>query len=267
MKNKGPDGGESFPFGHVCWTKKGRIYLSATSKKARFGIVVFPGTWSDGDCYHVLKNVLRQQVDYIWHKDDDLSSYDCVVLPGGFSYGDYLRAGAIARFSPVMSAVGDFADRGGLVLGICNGFQVLCEAGLLPGVLMRNSHLEFRCQWINLRVETSASLFTSAATRSQVLRVPISHGEGNFFADPSTLEALEAADRIIFRYSTTDGLIDDAANPNGSLGNIAGITNDRGNVMGMMPHPERCCETTIGGADGRLIFDSIVNSVMSGSTA
>ena len=237
-----------------------------SSDKARFGVVVFPGTWSDGDCYHVLKNVFHQQVDYVWHKDDDLSRYDCVVLPGGFSYGDYLRAGAIARFSTVMVAVAEFAGRGGLVLGICNGFQILCEAGLLPGVLMRNSHLEFRCQWVDLRVETSASRFTSSADKGQVLRVPISHGEGNFFAEPPTLEALEAEDRVIFRYSTPDGEIDKAANPNGSLSNIAGITNERGNVMGMMPHPERCCEAAIGGTDGRPIFQSIVDSILSDLT-
>ncbi len=237
-----------------------------SSDKARFGVVVFPGTWSDGDCYHVLKNVFHQQVDYVWHKDDDLSRYDCVVLPGGFSYGDYLRAGAIARFSTVMAAVAEFAGRGGLVLGICNGFQILCEAGLLPGVLMRNSHLEFRCQWVDLRVETSASRFTSSADKGQVLRVPISHGEGNFFAEPPTLEALEAEDRVIFRYSTPDGEIDKAANPNGSLSNIAGITNERGNVMGMMPHPERCCEAAIGGTDGRPIFQSIVDSILSDLT-
>lgn len=228
---------------------------------------MFPGTWSDGDCYHVLKNVFLQQVDYVWHKDDDLSGYDCVILPGGFSYGDYLRAGAIARFSPVMAAVAEFAGHGGLVVGICNGFQILCEAGLLPGVLMRNSHLEFRCQWVDLRIETSSSQFTSAATEGQVLRVPISHGEGNFFADPPTLEALEAEHRVIFRYSSPDGEIDEASNPNGSLANIAGITNEQGNVMGMMPHPERCCEAAIGGTDGRPIFQSIVDSVLSDRTA
>jgi phosphoribosylformylglycinamidine synthase len=241
--------------------------LSTSRNKARFGVVVFPGTWSDGDCYHVLKNVFLQQVDYVWHKDDDLSGYDCVILPGGFSYGDYLRAGAIARFSPVMAAVAEFAGHGGLVVGICNGFQILCEAGLLPGVLMRNSHLEFRCQWVDLRIETSSSQFTSAATEGQVLRVPISHGEGNFFADPPTLEALEAEHRVIFRYSSPDGEIDEASNPNGSLANIAGITNEQGNVMGMMPHPERCCEAAIGGTDGRPIFQSIVDSVLSDRTA
>ena len=249
------------------WGRLIEARLNAPRHKARFGVVVFPGTYSDGDCYHALANVLDQDVEYVWHKDVDLTAYDCVVLPGGFSYGDYLRAGAIARFSPVMGAVARFAGRGGLVLGICNGFQILCEAGLLPGVLVRNSHLEFRCQWVNLRVETSNSRFTLAATKGQVLRVPISHGEGNYFADPSTLEALEAGDRILFRYSTPEGEIDEAANPNGSLANIAGITNAAGNVMGMMPHPERCCETAVGGTDGRPIFQSIVDSVLSARAA
>ncbi len=226
----------------------------------RFGIVVFPGTWSDTDCYHVLDEVFHQPVEYVWHKDTDLSRFDCVVLPGGFSYGDYLRAGAIARFSPVMAAVKGFAAQGRLVLGICNGFQVLCEAGLLPGALMRNAHLQFRCQWVHLRVESAASPFTSSASEGEVLRVPISHGEGNYFADPRTLAELEAEDRILFRYGSETGDVTDEANPNGSLGNIAGITNAQRNVMGMMPHPERCCEPIVGGADGRRIFESIIET-------
>jgi phosphoribosylformylglycinamidine synthase I len=197
-------------------------------------------------------------VEYVWHKDTDLSGYDCIVLPGGFSYGDYLRCGALARFSPVMRSVEKFAAEGGLVIGICNGFQVLCEAGLLPGVLMRNDHLQFRCQWTNLRVESSASPFTNAAAEGQVLRVPISHGEGNYFADPETIAMLERDDRVLFRYCSDDGEITEAANPNGSLNNIAGITNEGRNVMGMMPHPERCCESLVGGVDGLAIFESLL---------
>jgi phosphoribosylformylglycinamidine synthase I len=224
----------------------------------KFGVVVFPGTWSDTDCHHVLQNVFQQSVEYVWHKDTDLSGYDCIVLPGGFSYGDYLRCGALARFSPVMRSVEKFAAEGGLVIGICNGFQVLCEAGLLPGVLVRNDHLQFRCQWTNLRVESSASPFTNAAAEGQVLHVPIAHGEGNYFADPDTIAMLERDDRVLFRYCSEDGEITVAANPNGSLNNIAGITNEGRNVMGMMPHPERCCESLVGGVDGRAIFESLL---------
>ena len=224
----------------------------------KFGVVVFPGTWSDGDCYHAITDVLGQQAEYVWHKETDVSGYDCVVLPGGFSYGDYLRAGALARFSPVMGAVADFADRGGLVLGICNGFQVLCEAGLLPGALMRNAHLQFRCQWVNLRVENASTPFTNTTRPGQVLRIPISHGEGSYFADPETIGELEREGRVFFRYSTDGGEITDEANPNGSLGNIAGIASAGGNVLGMMPHPERCCEPLLGGEDGLHIFRSIV---------
>ena len=235
--------------------------MSATSKKARFGIVVFPGTWSDGDCYHVLKNVLRQQVDYIWHKDDDLSSYDCVVLPGGFSYGDYLRTGAIARFSPVMSAIKKFANDGGLVIGICNGFQILCEAQLLPGILMRNNDLRFHCEWTNLRIENNDTRFTSRASQNKVIEVPISHGEGNYYADSKTIDTLNKNDQVVLRYCSESGQIDSASNPNGSIQNIAGIVNRQGNVMGMMPHPERCCEEIVGGTDGRVIFESMIDSV------
>ena len=227
----------------------------------KFGVLVFPGTWSDTDCFHVLNEVLCQPVDYVWHKETDLSSYDGVILPGGFSYGDYLRAGAVARFSPIMRAVEEFVDRGKLVIGICNGFQILCEAGLLPGVLMRNSHLQFRCQWVNLRVENASTAFTNTAAEGQVLRVPISHGEGNYFADPATIDRLESDGRIAFRYSTADGNVTEEANPNGSLGNIAGVLNAQGNVMGMMPHPERCCEASIGGTDGAVIFESIIRTL------
>ncbi|MBI4282677.1 MAG: phosphoribosylformylglycinamidine synthase subunit PurQ [Chloroflexi bacterium] len=224
----------------------------------RFGIVVFPGTWSDGDCYHAVKSVLGQDARYVWHKERELPGVDCVVLPGGFSYGDYLRTGAIARFSPVMEEVERFAQRGGLVLGICNGFQILCEAGMLPGALMRNDHLQFRCQWVNLRVENSHTSFTSECKEGQVLRIPISHGEGNYYADEDTLASLNAKGQVVFRYCTPQGEITQAANPNGSLENIAGIINERGNVLGMMPHPERCCESALGGTDGRLIFRSML---------
>ncbi len=225
----------------------------------RFGVIVFPGTWSDTDCYHVLKEVFHQPVEYVWHKETDLSGYDCVILPGGFSYGDYLRAGAIARFSPVMRAVEQFAGRGKLVLGICNGFQVLCEAGLLPGALMRNVNLQFRCQWVRLRVESTSSPFTSATTQGQVLRIPISHGEGNYFADSDTLRELETGNRVLFRYCTESGDASEEANPNGSVRNIAGIINADGNVLGMMPHPERCCESLVGGVDGKRIFESLLS--------
>ena len=228
----------------------------------RFGVIVFPGTYSDVDCYHVLKDVFEQPVEYVWHKETDLSGYDCLLLPGGFSYGDYLRTGAIARFSPVMDAVEEFAAQGKLVLGMCNGFQILCESGLLPGVLMRNSSLQFRCQWVNLRVETSDSIYTDAIDTGQVLRIPISHGEGSYYADEATLAELEGSGRILFRYCTEDGEITPYANPNGSIGNIAGITNEAGNVLGMMPHPERCCESLMGGEDGRLIFESMLRQVV-----
>ena len=227
----------------------------------RFGIAVFPGTWSDGDCYHVAKSVLGEDARYVWHKDTDLSDIDCVVLPGGFSYGDYLRTGAIARFSPVMEAVERFADAGGLVLGICNGFQILCEAGLLPGVLTRNHHVQFRCQWVDLRVESADTPFTSTCVRGEVLRIPISHGEGSYYADPDTLAELNAGGRVVFRYCTTGGDATTDANPNGSLENIAGIVNARGNVLGMMPHPERCCEAALGGTDGRRIFESVLGAI------
>jgi len=227
----------------------------------RFGVIVFPGTWSDQDCYHVLDKVLQQKVEYIWHKSTDLSGFDCVILPGGFSYGDYLRPGAIARFSPVMDAVKDFAAAGKLVMGICNGFQILCESGLLPGALIRNSHLQYRCQWTNLRTENASLPFTARAAKGQILRIPISHYEGSYYADEATLGELEVSGRVVFRYCTPSGEITPAANPNGALNNIAGIVNSAGNVLGMMPHPERACEDVVGGADGSLIFQSIIDEV------
>jgi phosphoribosylformylglycinamidine synthase len=226
----------------------------------KFGIVVFPGTWSDRDCYHAVTEVLHQPAGFVWHQDTDLSGYGCIVLPGGFSYGDYLRPGAIARFSPVMSAVERFAAEGRLVLGICNGFQILCEAGLLPGVLMPNSHLEYRCQWTHIKVESIQTPFTNRCSPGQVLRVPISHYEGNYYTDDETLSELEAGGRVVFRYTTPEGEVTPEANPNGTLHNIAGITNRDGNVLGMMPHPERACEDLLGSADGLPIFRSLMAS-------
>ena len=207
-----------------------------TGKKA--AVVVFPGTWSDADCHHVLTNVFNANADYVWHTENDLSDYDLAILPGGFAHGDHLRPGAIARFSPVMDGIRRMAEEGKTVIGICNGFQVLCEAQLLPGALLRNAHLQYRCQWTNLRVETTDSRFTSLSQgRAMSSEIPISHGDGNYFADPETIAQLERENRIIFRYSTPGGDITPEANPNGSLGNIAGIVNENRNVLGMMPHP------------------------------
>ena len=224
----------------------------------RFAVVVFPGTWSDYDCHDVLTRILGQQADLVWHRQSDLTGYDCVVLPGGFSYGNYLRPGAIARFSPVMRAVAEHARRGRPVIGICNGFQVLCEAHLLPGALLRNEHLQYRCQWVNIRVEREGTPFTAACRRGQVLSMPISHGDGRYYADPETLAMLEAEGRVLFRYCTPTGETTAEANPNGSLGNIAGILNEEGNVLGMMPHPERACEALLGGEDGLAIWRSLL---------
>ena len=225
----------------------------------KFGVVVFPGTWSEVDCYTVLDEVFNVSVEYVWHKETDLSTYDCIILPGGFSFGDYLRCGAIARFSPVMESLIKFARSGGLVFGICNGFQILCEAGLLPGVLIRNDHLEFRCQWTDLRVDNISTPFSARAEPGQVISVPISHGEGNYFAPHETLKEIENNGQVIFRYSAPDGDMDVVNNPNGSINNIAGVTNQEGNVLGMMPHPERCCDSLLGGTDGKLIFGSVVD--------
>jgi phosphoribosylformylglycinamidine synthase I len=225
------------------------------------GIVVFPGTWSDRDCAHALLEVLGQPVRYVDYRERNIDDLDLVVLPGGFSYGDYLRCGAIARFTPVMDAVAAFAARGGLVLGICNGFQILQEARLLPGALLRNASCEFRCEWVHLRVEPSQSAFSLDCRPGQVLRLPISHGEGNFFADPTTLDQIERNGQVVFRYSTADGRPNAEANPNGSLNNIAGITNMHGNVLGMMPHPERACELLLGGEDGLAIFRSAIHAL------
>lgn len=228
----------------------------------RFAIIRFPGTWSDRDCYHVLHNVLEQQADILWHRETDLSAYDAVVLPGGFSYGDYLRTGAIARFSPVMEAVADFAETGKPVIGICNGFQVLCESHLLPGALIRNQSLQFRCEWVHLRREGGASPWVSGIPDGEVIRIPISHGEGNYTADPQTLDELELRGRVVFRYCDEAGEVTPAANPNGSARNIAGIINARGNVLGMMPHPERAGEALVGGSDGNRIWESFIRGAM-----
>ena len=224
----------------------------------RFAVVVFPGTWSDHDCQYALASVLGQQADLVWHRETDLSRYDAIVLPGGFSYGDYLRTGAIARFSPVMEAVARHAEAGKPVIGICNGFQLLCEAHLLPGALMRNDSLQYRCQWVHLRVENTDTPFTLVCEPGQVLRIPISHGEGRYFADDDTLAQLEASGRIVFRYCEPNGDVTADANPNGSIANIAGIVNERRNVLGMMPHPERACEQLMGGEDGLLLWRSVL---------
>jgi len=224
----------------------------------RFAVIVFPGTWSDGDCHYVLSDILGERTDYVWHRQSDLSRYDCIVLPGGFSYGDYLRTGAIARFSPVMEAVVRHAEAGKPVIGICNGFQILCEAGLLPGALIRNESLQYRCVWVNLRVENVDTTFSAGCRPGQVLAVPISHGEGRYYADAETLARLETERRVVFRYCDAAGQVTAAANPNGSANNIAGIINERGNVLGMMPHPERACEALLGGEDGLYIWRSIL---------
>ena len=226
----------------------------------RAAVVVFPGTWSDGDCVYALER-LDVESRRVWHRETELSRDELVVLPGGFSYGDYLRCGSIARFSPVMEAVTAHARAGGLVICICNGFQVLCEAGLLPGVLMRNESLQFRCQDVALAPAQHDSPFTRGIERGRVLRMPISHGEGNYYADEATLDTLEDAGRVAFRYCDAEGDATPDANPNGSLRNIAGILNERGNVLGMMPHPERACDPLLGGTDGNAIWESVLAAV------
>ncbi|MBS3886293.1 MAG: phosphoribosylformylglycinamidine synthase subunit PurQ [Dethiobacter sp.] len=226
----------------------------------KFGVVVFPGSNCDLDAYHLVKDVLGEPVDYIWHQEENVSGFDCLILPGGFSYGDYLRCGAIARFSPVMKSVVAFARSGGLVIGICNGFQVLQEAGLLPGALYRNLSLQFRCYFTYLKVENRQTPFTSGLEVGRLLKIPIAHGEGNYYADADTLRRMEANGQIVFRYATADGEVTDTANPNGSLTNIAGVCNEMKNVLGMMPHPERAGEAALGSQDGRLIFESILKN-------
>jgi phosphoribosylformylglycinamidine synthase len=227
----------------------------------KFGIVVFPGSNCDHDAYYAAKHVLGQGAEYLWHKDTDLKKVDVVILPGGFAHGDYLRCGAMARFSPIMSAVQAFAERGGPVLGICNGFQVLLEAGLLPGAMLRNRSLKFQCEGVHVRVEQTDTPFTGACRPGQVLKLPIAHGEGNYFAEPAVIASLEANRQIVFRYTTAAGGLRDDANPNGSVAAIAGLCNRSRNVVALMPHPERACESLLGSADGLLIFESVVKAV------
>ena len=224
----------------------------------KVGVVVFPGSNCDHDCQYIFQDVLGQTVEMIWHKDPLPAGLDAVLLPGGFSYGDYLRTGAIARFSPVMAGVKAFANQGGLVMGICNGFQILLEAGLLPGVMLRNTSLNFICKDVHIKVENAATRFTNQCQSGQVLKIPIAHADGNYYTDPVTLGGIKANAQVIFRYCTAEGKVIPEANPNGSLDNIAGIINAEGNVLGMMPHPERCAEALLGNADGRLLFLSML---------
>lgn len=226
----------------------------------KFGVIVFPGSNCDHDCHYVISEVLGAEVDFLWHKQESISDYDCLVLPGGFSYGDYLRAGAIARFSPIMPAVKEFAEKGGFVIGICNGFQILLEAGLLPGAMRKNRELLFICRYVNIRVENTDIPFTNLYRQGQVMRVPIAHFDGNYYVDGTTLSRLKENNQIIFRYCNEKGEVTDETNPNGSLEGIAGICNERGNVLGMMPHPERCAEPILGSRDGRIIWESIIKA-------
>ena len=227
----------------------------------KFGVIVFPGSNCDHDAYHVISKHVGQPVDFVWHRDTDLSTYDAVIIPGGFSYGDYLRAGALARFSPVMNSVKEFAAKGNLVLGICNGFQILCEAGLLPGALIRNRDLHFICDYVNVRVENIDTPFTNELKPGTILRMPIAHAEGNYVCDDQTLEELRRDKRIIFRYCDARGNVTEDANPNGARDNIAGICNQQRNVLGLMPHPERACEDLLGSSDGREVFRSLAGAL------
>jgi phosphoribosylformylglycinamidine synthase I len=232
----------------------------------KFAIVVFPGSNCDHDAYHAAKHVLGQEAEFVWHKESSLKGADVVVLPGGFSHGDYLRTGAIARFSPVMTAVADFARAGNPVLGICNGFQILCEAGLLPGAMLRNRDLKFHCEHVHVRIEQTDTPFTSRASRGQVVSLPIAHGEGNYYADPAVVAELEAARRVVFRYCDAQGGLNAASNPNGSVNAIAGICSEARNVVGLMPHPERACEPVLGSADGLVLFQSVLESMKTHGT-
>jgi phosphoribosylformylglycinamidine synthase subunit PurQ / glutaminase len=229
--------------------------------KIKFGVIVFPGSNCDHDAHYAAETMMQQDARLIWHKEGSIGDVDVVVLPGGFSYGDYLRCGAIARFSPVMKDVVRFANKGGLVIGICNGFQVLTEAGLLPGVLLRNKSLLFVCKYLHLRVDNAGTKFTNKCTTGEVIEIPVAHGEGNYFTDPDTLKELEDNQQVAFRYCDSSGNITDESNPNGSLNNIAGIINKKGNVLGMMPHPERASDPVLKHTDGKKIFESIINSV------
>lgn len=225
----------------------------------KFGVVIFPGSNCDYDTFYVLKSILKQDTTFLWHKEHDLKNVDCVILPGGFSYGDYLRSGAIAKFSPLMQEVKGFALNGGLVLGICNGFQVLTELGLLPGAMLRNKSLKFLCQFVHIRLENDQIPFTNSGKKGQVLKIPIAHFDGNYCAPPETIQKIEKNNQIIFRYSDVKGQYSEEANVNGSMESIAGISNETGNVMGMMPHPERAAEALLGSEDGKIIFQSIIN--------
>ena len=227
----------------------------------KFGIVVFPGSNCEQDCFYVVKDVLKQRVEYVWHKDTKLNNFDCIILPGGFSYGDYLRTGAIARFSPVMKPIIEFANKGGLVVGICNGFQILLEAGLIPGVMLKNKNLHFICKNVYITTENINTPFTHLYKQGQILKIPIAHNEGNYYIDKPGLKILEANGQIVFRYCSVNGDVDDESNPNGAINNIAGIINKTGNVLGMMPHPERSSEKQLGSQDGLNIFKSIVKWV------
>jgi phosphoribosylformylglycinamidine synthase len=229
----------------------------------RVGVVVFPGSNCDHDAYHVVKHVCGQEARFVWHKDGSLAELDAVVLPGGFAYGDYLRTGAIARFSPVMRAVGEFAKRGGPVLGICNGFQILQEAGLLPGAMLRNRTVRFLSQPVHVRVERDDTIATAGLARGTVLSMPIAHGEGNFYLPEDELDRLEGEGQVVFRYTTRDGRLDDAANANGSCRAVAGVCNPGRNVVGLMPHPERAAEPELGSVDGRLVFEALIRSLVS----
>jgi phosphoribosylformylglycinamidine synthase I len=229
--------------------------------KFKFGVVVFPGSNCDHDVYYVLSEIFSQDVRFIWHKDESVGDVDVVILPGGFSYGDYLRAGAIAKFSPVMRDVIRFANEGGIVIGICNGFQILVEAGLLPGAFLRNKSLRFICKNVYIRVENNETIFTSLSKKGDVLKIPIAHGDGNYYVDDETLDRLIKENRIVFRYCDRDGKVDEASNPNGSVFNIAGVINEGGNVLGMMPHPERCSDPVLGCIDGKKIFNSLIYSL------
>ncbi len=229
----------------------------------KFGVVVFPGSNCDHDAYYSLRKLLNYDVEFLWHKDTDLKQSSVILLPGGFSYGDYLRTGAIARFSPIMNSVINFANKGGIVIGICNGFQILLEASLLPGVMIRNNSLKFACKDVYLSVENRETIFSAEISEAaKALKIPIAHGEGNYFADADLLKELEVNRQILFRYSDENGNVNDENNPNGSQLNIAGIVNKNGNVMGMMPHPERACDPTLGRIDGQQIFKSIANYIL-----
>jgi len=230
--------------------------------RTKFGVVVFPGSNCDHDAFAAASSIMGQEARYIWHKEASLGDVDVVILPGGFSYGDYLRTGAIARFSPVMKEVMRFANRGGTVVGICNGFQILLEAGLLPGAMVRNSNLRFVCKHVYLRVENAETRFTSECAPGDLLKIPVAHGEGNYIADEATVAAMKEGGQILFRYCSISGSVDAESNPNGSVENIAGIMNREGNVMGMMPHPERAMDADLGSADGRKVFQSIIESLV-----